>query len=80
MEHEEDKAIRYKSSWVAHIFTDVDRFHQYNLNIYTRSVTAWVGIDMDQCTRLYRVRKTCLEMLQDRGYVITSVRCLYYLN
>ncbi|KAI8111673.1 hypothetical protein M9435_004172 [Picochlorum sp. BPE23] len=27
---------------------------------------------MDQCTRLYRVRKTCLEMLQDRGYVITS--------
>lgn len=28
---------------------------------------------MDSCTRLYRVRKTCLEMLQDRGYVVTSV-------
>eukprot|EP00890_Picochlorum_soloecismus_P005261 jgi/Picsp_1/5736/NSC_03095-R1_protein len=27
---------------------------------------------MDSCTRLYRVRKTCLEMLQDRGYVVTS--------
>lgn len=29
---------------------------------------------MDLCTRMYRVRKTALEMLQDRGYVITSVR------
>jgi len=29
---------------------------------------------MDLCTRMYRVRKTALEMLQDRGYVVTSVR------
>lgn len=29
---------------------------------------------MDSATRLFRVRKTCLEMLQDRDYVIAPVR------
>lgn len=29
---------------------------------------------MDNATRLYRIRKTCLEMLADRDYVVTSVR------
>ena len=28
---------------------------------------------MDNMTRLYRVRKTCIEMLHDRDYVITTV-------
>lgn len=29
---------------------------------------------MDNLTRLYRIRKTCLEMLRDRGFLITQVR------
>lgn len=28
---------------------------------------------MDFNTRMYRIRKTCLEMLHDRGYLITEV-------
>ena len=29
---------------------------------------------MDFAQRMYRIRKTCLEMLHDRGYLITDVR------
>lgn len=29
---------------------------------------------MDAATRMYRIRKTCLEMLHDRDYVISEVR------
>lgn len=31
---------------------------------------------MDHLTRLYRIRKTCLEMLGDRDYIITAVSYL----
>eukprot|EP00955_Chlamydomonas_euryale_P107808 365802-Chlamydomonas_euryale.AAC.10 len=30
---------------------------------------------MDNLTKLYRIRKTCLEMLKDRGYLVSEVRC-----
>ena len=29
---------------------------------------------MDNLTRLYRIRRTCLEMLNDRNYLIVKVR------
>ncbi len=31
------------------------------------------GSALDNATRLFRVRKTCLEMLNDRGYLIGQV-------
>lgn len=34
----------------------------------------WAPGAMDFTTRMYRIRKTCLEMLADRGYLITDVR------
>lgn len=29
---------------------------------------------MDTLTKLYRIRRTCLEMLKDRGYLVSEVR------
>ena len=31
------------------------------------------GTGLDNATRLYRIRRTCNEMLADRGYVIGTV-------
>jgi len=28
---------------------------------------------MDNCTKLFRIKKTCLEMLHDRGYLVSQV-------
>jgi len=30
---------------------------------------------MDNCTKLFRIKKTCLEMLHDRGYLVSQVTC-----
>ena len=29
---------------------------------------------MDNCTKLYRIKKTCMEMLHDRGYLVSQVQ------
>ena len=35
---------------------------------------------MDLLTKLYRIRKTCLEMLHDRGYLVSQARKLLVLD
>ena len=35
------------------------------------------GTGLDNATRLYRIRRTCNEMLADRGYVIGTVSNIF---